>query len=143
MMTSIRKRPIGTKNASLVGFTKLTKRKKRSNSFWSHRRFASSILVLFSFVVLPLIRLLWLAESSTNDEGSRISGTSDCGGDGFPHHIGSEMEQIAHPGFLLSDQEKLQVLFDTMTIPTNISVPKFWSPAVSGRLESTVVVDNN
>lgn len=129
MMTSIRKRPISTQNTSLVGFTKLAKRKKRSNSFRSHGHLVSSILVFFSCVVFCLTKLFWLADPSVGDERSKITGTIKYGGEGFPHHIGSEMEQIAHPGFLLSDQEKLRVLFDTMAIPTNITVPKFWSPA--------------
>lgn len=131
MITSIRKRPIGTQTASLAGFTKFTKRKRRRNVFRSHHRLTSFVLTfLFSIVGVCLIRLIWITKSSAVGRRSLVADTGDYDGARFPYHVGSEMEQIAHPGFLLSDEKKLRALFDTMAIPTNISVPKFWSPTV-------------
>jgi hypothetical protein len=51
----------------------------------------------------------------------------------FPVHVGDDLETIEHPGFLLSDQKLLEVIFGEMEIPRTIDVPRFWDPPAYGK----------
>mmetsp|Transcript_96358 Transcript_96358/g.144237 ORF Transcript_96358/g.144237 Transcript_96358/m.144237 type:complete len:582 (-) Transcript_96358:29-1774(-) len=50
----------------------------------------------------------------------------------FPVHVEGNFELVDHPGFLLSEQEKLQVITDGMNISRSVRVPKFWDPPAYG-----------
>ena len=46
----------------------------------------------------------------------------------FPVHVGNDFEIIQHPGFLLSDPIRLDIIFDHAPPPKTILVPQFWNP---------------
>eukprot|EP00980_Cylindrotheca_fusiformis_P016687 scaffold5024_cov136-Cylindrotheca_fusiformis.AAC.16 len=50
----------------------------------------------------------------------------------FPVHIGKTRESIYHPGFLLSLQENLNVIYADREIPRKLEVPHFWDPSAFG-----------
>ncbi len=50
----------------------------------------------------------------------------------FPIHARNELEQINHPGFQLSDPDRLSVVLDGTTFPDTIQVPRFWDPPAYG-----------
>jgi hypothetical protein len=50
----------------------------------------------------------------------------------FPVHVAGDFETIEHPGFLLSDQKRLEIIFGEVEIPRTIDVPRFWDPPAYG-----------
>lgn len=88
------------------------------------------LFCLFGFTT-TIATELWLLSKLSLDKGSDLSISNTVYGIdtyGFPHHVENDMEQIPHPGFLLSDQQRLEALYNNMGIPQNVSVPKFWEP---------------
>ena len=77
--------------------------------------------LFFIFVSPDLKNLSWRSGHRTNTEIQRLQQL-------FPIHVNNAMEKIRHPGFQLSDPDRLAAVMDGLAVPEMIEVPTFWDP---------------